>query len=203
MYYTWKSNGIVSCCSLFTPKRRYLVENPGYRPAWNAFEHVGAKLTPVDVDEGGVNIDLIEDLVKKQQVKAVFLTPHHQYPTTVTLSLARRFQLIELSNRYGFTVIEDDYDNEYHFCQRPVMPLSSFENIQNYVYIGTLSKLIASAVRVCYIVSNPDFILQIGKLCKIVDLQGDAIMEQSILDLIVSSDIRRHQKRMLTHYQAK
>lgn len=180
-----------------------LVENPGYRPAWNTFEHVGARLIPVNVDNDGINVDLIEDIVKKERVKAIFLTPHHQYPTTVTLSLARRFQLIELSNRYEFTIIEDDYDNEYHFNQRPIMPISSFEGIRNYVYIGTLSKLIAPAVRVGYIVSNPDFILQIGRLRKMVDLQGDAIMEQSILDLIISGDIRRHQKRMLTHYQAK
>ena len=180
-----------------------LVENPGYRPAWNVFEHVGAKLIPVNVDDDGINVDQIENIAKKERIKAVFLTPHHQYPTTVTLSLARRFQLVELSNRYRFTIIEDDYDNEYHFNQRPIMPVSSFEGLHNYVYIGTLSKLIAPAVRVGYIVSNPEFILQIGKLRKIVDLQGDAIMEQSILDLIISGDIRRHQKRMLAHYQAK
>ena len=180
-----------------------LVENPGYRPAWNVFEHVGARLIPVNVDEDGINLEQIENIAKKERIKAVFLTPHHQYPTTVTLSLSRRFQLVELSNRYGFTIIEDDYDNEYHFNQRPIMPVSSFEGLHNYVYIGTLSKLIAPAVRVGYVVSNPEFILQIGKLRKIVDLQGDAIMEQSILDLIISGDIRRHQKRMLAHYQAK
>lgn len=180
-----------------------LIENPGYSLAWDTFRHVGAQLIPVNVDEDGIDVDRIEAIVKEKPVKAILLTPHHQYPTTVTLSLARRFQLIELSNKYGFTIIEDDYDNEYHFSQRPIMPISSFEGIQNYVYIGTLSKLIAPAIRVGYIVSNPEFVAKIGKLRKIVDLQGDAIMEQSILDLMLSGDIRRHQKRMLVHYQAK
>lgn len=180
-----------------------LIENPGYSLAWDTFRHVGAQLIPVNVDEDGIDVDRIEAIVKEKPVKAILLTPHHQYPTTVTLSLARRFQLIELSNKYGFTIIEDDYDNEYHFSQRPIMPISSFEGIQNYVYIGTLSKLIAPAIRVGYIVSNPEFVVKIGKLRKIVDLQGDAIMEQSILDLMLSGDIRRHQKRMLAHYQAK
>lgn len=180
-----------------------LVENPGYKPAWNTFEHVGAQLIPINVDKDGIDVGMIESIVQKESVKAIFVTPHHQYPTTVTMSLARRFRLIELSNRYNFTIIEDDYDNEFHFGQRPIMPISSFEGACNYVYIGTLSKLIAPAIRVGYIASSPQFIEQIGKLRKIVDLQGDAIMEQSILDLILSGDIRRHQKRMLSHYQTK
>lgn len=180
-----------------------LVENPGFKPAWETFKHVGAKLIPIPVDNEGIDVDMVERFVSKNVIKAIYVTPHHQYPTTVTLSLSRRLKLIELSNRYNFTIIEDDYDNEFHFNQRPVMPVSAHEGINNYVYIGTLSKLIAPAIRVGYAVSSPDFITKIGKLRKIVDLQGDTIMEQSILDLIVSGDIRKHQKRMLSYYEKK
>ena len=180
-----------------------LVENPGFKPAWETFQHAGARLVPVSVDEEGVDIDEIENVLKKGKVKAIYLTPHHQYPTTVTLSLARRLRLIELSNLYGFTIIEDDYDNEFHFGQRPVMPVSSLEGVNNYVYIGTMSKLIAPAIRIGYTVTSVGLIAKIGKLRKIVDRQGDTIMEQSILDLMISGDIRRHQKRMLNHYEKK
>lgn len=180
-----------------------LIENPGFRSAWETFIHAGAKLIPISVDEEGINTDEIEEVLQKQRVKAIHITPHHQYPTTVTLSLSRRLKLIELSNTYQFTIIEDDYDNEYHFGQRPVMPLSAYEGVDNYVYVGTLSKLIAPAIRIGYIYSSPDLIKQVGQLRKIIDKQGDSFMEQAILELIDSGNISRHKKRMVNHYLEK
>ena len=180
-----------------------LVENPGFKPAWEVFKHAGARLISIPVDNEGIDVHAIEDFVSKTRFKAIYLTPHHQYPTTVTLSLSRRLKLVELTNKYDFIIIEDDYDNEFHFSQRPVMPISAHEEINNYVYVGTLSKLIAPAIRVGYVVSSSNFIAKIGKLRKIIDTQGDAIMEQSILDLMISGDIRKHQKRMLNHYEKK
>ena len=189
--------------SLLEKGDNILIENPGYKPAWEAFKRAGATLIPVPVDNNGIIVDMIADIAQRKPIKAVYLTPHHQYPTTVTLSLARRLQLIELSNKYNFTIIEDDYDNEFHFGQRPIIPISAYEETNNYVYIGTLSKLIAPAVRIGYVVSSPDFIAKVGKLRKIIDIQGDTIMEQSILDFIISGDMRRHHKRMLNYYKTK
>ena len=83
------------------------------------------------------------------------------------------------------------------------MPISAHEEVINYVYIGTLSKLIAPAIRVGYIYSSTNFIDKVGKLRKIIDMQGDNIMEQSILELINSGDIRRHHKRMASYYLEK
>jgi GntR family transcriptional regulator/MocR family aminotransferase len=180
-----------------------LIENPGFRPAWEAFRHAGAVLIPINADDEGIKTDEVAVALRTHSVKAIHLTPHHQYPTTVTLSLQRRLQLIEWSKAYGFTIIEDDYDNDYHFGQRPIMPVSAYEGVYDYVYIGTLSKLIAPAIRVGYLYSSVDLIQKVGKLRKIIDYQGDNIMEQAVLELINAGDIQRHKKRMVNYYLEK
>jgi GntR family transcriptional regulator/MocR family aminotransferase len=181
-----------------------LIENPGYKPAWDTFQNAGAKLLPVNVDKDGLVVEEVEEYLKNgTTIKAIYVTPHHQFPTTVTLSLKRRLQLIDLSNRYGFYIIEDDYDNEFHFGQRPILPLSSFETARNYIYIGTLSKIVAPALRIGYLVSSVEIIQKVGKHRKMIDVQGDNIMEEAVLQLINDGDIKRHLKRTNLIYKAK
>jgi len=182
-----------------------MIENPGYQPAWNAFERAGAKLLPVGVDKEGLIIeDMTAHLKSGKKIKALYITPHRQYPTTVTLSLQRRLELIRLSNQYGFTIIEDDYDNEFHFGYRPVLPLASFPELENYVYIGTMSKVVAPALRIGYLISSDiALISKVGSLRKIMDVQGDAIMEQAVLQLISDGTIKRHLKKATHYYRNK
>jgi len=190
---------------LFVKGDYAIIENPGYKPAWSAFENAGAKLLPVRVDKDGLLIDdVISYLKSGKKVKAIYVTPHRQYPTTVTLSLKRRLELISLSNKFGFTIIEDDYDNEFHFGYRPVLPLSSFTELKNYVYIGTMSKVVAPALRIGYLASNNSALIEkVGCLRKIIDVQSDSIMEQAVLQLIKDGTIKRHIRKSTHHYKAK
>lgn len=191
--------------SLLTIGDKVIVEDPGYQPAWQAFEYAGAELLPVSVDEDGIETETIEKLLNQHQdIKAIYITPHRQYPTTVTLSLAKRLKLIELSNQYNVTIIEDDYDNEFHFGYRPILPVSSFPELNNYVYIGTLSKVVAPALRIGYLATkNRDLLKKIGSLRKIIDVHGDVIMEQAVLQLIKEGAVKKHIKKATVHYKNK
>lgn len=191
--------------SLLTSGDYVIVEDPGYQPAWQAFEYSGAQLLPVSVDEEGINVQHIEELLSQHKnIKAIYVTPHRQYPTMVTLSLSRRIRLIELANQYNITIIEDDYDNEFHFGYRPILPISSFPELNNYVYIGTLSKVVAPALRIGYLATkNQDLLKKIGRLRKIIDVHGDVIMEQAVLQLIKEGAVKKHIRKATAHYKNK
>ena len=189
---------------LFTKGDYVMIENPGYKPAWEAFENAGAVLLPVNVASDGLNVEEFEAHLKKHNnIKAIYVTPHHQFPTTVTMSLKKRLKLIELSNQYGFTIIEDDYDNEFHFGQRPILPISSYSNAQNFIYIGTLSKIVAPALRIGYLASSAEIVQKVAKHRKMIDVQGDNIMEEAVLHLINEGKIKRHLKKTNLIYKAK
>lgn len=190
---------------LFSKGDYVIIENPGYKPAWDAFEQTGAKLLPASVDKDGLIIDDVLAYLKvHKNIKVIYVTPHRQYPTTVSLSLKRRLELIKLSNKYGFTIIEDDYDNEFHFGYRPILPLSSVVELNNYVYIGTMSKVVAPALRIGYLVSSDATLIEkVGRLRKIIDVQGDSIMEQAVLQLVKDGTIKRHIKKATNHYKSK
>lgn len=179
------------------------VEGVGYRPAWEAFRRQGAQLVPLPVDEHGLVVDALATALEATPLRAVYVTPHHHYPTTVTLSAPRRLQLLELARRHRFAIVEDDYDHEFHYEGRPVLPLASADQAGVVVYIGTLAKILAPGLRLGYLVAPPDVLERMADHRFYVDRQGDATVEHAVAQLLEDGEVQRHARRVRRAYLAR
>lgn len=180
-----------------------IVGDTNYFYADHTFITAGAKLQRVKVDDHGIDVDEIEKLCRRKKIKAMYITSHHHYPTTVTLTGSRRIKLLSLAEKYGFIIIEDDYDYDFHYLSSPILPLISADTKGMVVYVGTLSKTISPAIRTGYIVAPQNLILELCRLRQVVDTQGDPIMELALTELFREGSIRRHMKKVLRTYHAR
>ncbi|MCB9545372.1 MAG: PLP-dependent aminotransferase family protein [Myxococcales bacterium] len=174
------------------------VEALGYRPAWAALAATGARLVPLPVDADGLVVDALP-----AGLRAIYLTPHHQYPTTVTLPAARRLALLQHATAHGVALIEDDYDHEFHYEGRPVLPLASADAGGVVLHCGTLSKVFAPGLRLGYVVAPPPVIEAMARWRTVIDRQGDALGETAIAELLGDGELPRHIRRMRRIYQER
>jgi GntR family transcriptional regulator/MocR family aminotransferase len=189
--------------ALIRPGDVVAVEHPGYRPAWEAFKQAGAAIVPIPVDQRGLDVRALGRVVARRPIRAIYVTPHHQFPTTVTLAAPRRLQLLELARRERFAVIEDDYDHEFHYRGSPVLPLASIDRAGVVAYVGTLSKVLAPGLRIGFIAAPPDLIERVVAYRSLIDLQGDHVVETAVADLFADGLIQRHVRKMRRVYRAR
>jgi GntR family transcriptional regulator/MocR family aminotransferase len=122
----------------------------------------------------------------------VYVTPHHQYPTTVSLKAARRLALLAFARTEKIAIIEDDYDHEFHYDGRPVLPLASADRYGVVVYFGTLSKILAPGLRIGYLVAPPAVLRRAAAIRSLIDSQGDFATEAAVATLIDDGELQRH-----------
>lgn len=172
-----------------------IVGKPNYPLANKTFKETEANLIEVDVDENGIDTTAIENICKRKKINALYVIPHHHYPTTVTLSVERRMKLLELSQQYSFAIIEDDYDYDYHYTSSPYLPLASGNHNGNVIYIGSFSKILDPSLRIGFMVAPKNFIEQCTALRKIIDAGGDGYMQNALASLIKDGELKRHLKK--------
>lgn len=167
------------------------------------FQQAGARLLTIPVDGDGIVVDELEQLCRRQPIRMVYVTSHHHYPTTVALCTARRMQLLRLAETYGFIIFEDDYDYDFHYPGKPLLPLASADRAGRVLYCGSFTKAISPAFRVGYLVGPEDAIRRLAQLRRIIDRQGDTMLENAIADLLQSGIIQRYLRKALRAYRQR
>jgi GntR family transcriptional regulator / MocR family aminotransferase len=182
---------------LLGPGDAVAVEGVGYRPAWAALSHRGARLVPVPVDDEGMDVDRLAELAAvAPDLRAVYLTPQHHYPTTVVLSARRRAALLNLARQRRLCIIEDDYDHEFHYEGRPALPLISGDEEGRVLYVGSLAKILAPGLRIGFVVGPRAVIDRLAEERALVDRHGPPVLEAAVADLLEEGEVARHARRV-------
>jgi GntR family transcriptional regulator/MocR family aminotransferase len=174
------------------------MEDPGYFGASIAFANAGARIIPVPVDEQGLSVSAGTKMCAA--TKGVFLTPGHQYPLGMTMSLERRMALLKWASRAGAFIIEDDYDSEYRFEGRPVPALQSFDRNANVIFVGTFTKLLFPSLRLGYVVLPPQLVDCFLGFRTQTDFCSLNLDQAVLCDFIAAGHLGRHLRRMRDLY---
>jgi len=186
--------------TLISPGDTVVVEALTYPPAREAFRRAGAEIASVGVDDQGLVPDDLERVCRRKRVRAVYVTPHHHFPTTVPMTPGRRMRLMLLASQFGFAIVEDDYDHDFHFTHQPMLPLAAFDDEGRVIYVGSLSKLLSPSLRLGYVSAPKALTERLGCEVMIVDRQGDPAMESAIAEFIDAGELHRHTRKMMRLY---
>ncbi|OCQ97705.1 aspartate aminotransferase [Nostoc sp. MBR 210] len=187
---------------LINPGDCIAVEDPGYLSARRAFLAQGANLFPVGVDQLGLIVHHLTTGIIPN-IKLVYVTPSHQFPTGATLSLTRRLELLAWAKKSGVMIIEDDYDSEYRYGERPIPALQGLDQGNSVIYVGTFSKVLFPALRLGYLVLPPDLIPIFARGKWLADRQCSLLEQYALTDFITEGHLERHIRRMRSLYDGR
>lgn len=177
-----------------------LVENPCYIEAKNSFLATKAKVESVEVDEEGLKVAKIP---KDSKAKLVYVTPSHQYPLGVTMSLSRRLALLDWAKQNQAWIIEDDYNSEYRYAGRPLASLQGLDNAGRVIYVGTFSKTIFPSLRIGCVVLPPELVEVFTAARALNDVHSSTIDQAILAEFISEGHFARHIRRMRTLYETR
>jgi len=185
---------------LIDPGDHAVVEDPCYPAARHVLQAAGARLLPVPVDEHGLRTDA---LPARARTRLAFVTPSHQFPLGGVMPIARRHALLQWAMRRRAYVIEDDYDGEFRYGQRPIDALQSLDGAGTVVYVGTFSKALSPQLRLGYMVLPPALVDVFRRAKRVTDRHAPTLDQLALAALIESGAYERHIRRMRREHERR
>jgi GntR family transcriptional regulator/MocR family aminotransferase len=191
----------LSCRLLLDAGDPAWIEDPGYLGARGALLAAGARLVPVPIDGEGIDVDA--GARTSGDARLVYVTPSHQFPLGVTMSLARRLTLLAWAARAGAWVLEDDFDSEFRYAGRPVAAMQGLDAAGRVVYLGTFSKTMFPALRAGYLVVPAALVDAFTVAVRLTGHQVAADLQAALADFIVDGHFAAHVRRMRALYASR
>ena len=174
------------------------LEDPGFLGARAALTAAGAQLIPVPVDGDGLNP--AAGIARCANPRLIYVTPSHQYPLGMTLSLSRRLELLRFAGKTGAWIVEDDYDSEFRYLGQPLAALQGLDTEQRVIYVGTFSKVLFPSARIGYIISPPDLVDAFVHARSVGGHQSQTLDQAVLADFISAGHFARHIRKMRKLY---
>lgn len=186
---------------LLDPGDPVWAEDPGYVGARGALLAAGARITPAPVDREGLDVAAGRRLAPTARMAVV--TPSHQFPTGVTMSLGRRLALLEWASETGAWIVEDDYDSEFRYSGRPLEALQGLDRAGRVLYVGTFSKALFPALRLGYLAATPDLLDVLLAARRFIDVHPPLLEQLALADFLAQGHYTRHLRRMRRLYRER
>lgn len=178
-----------------------IIEDPGYVGARSALQAAGIRLMPVKVDRDGLRVELLSK--KRLKAKLIYVTPSHQFPLGVVLTLAKRLELLEWAQQNSAWILEDDFDSEYRFQSKPIPALQGLDQNGRVIYIGTFSKVLFPSLRLGYLIVPEDLLDSFVAARWISDRCSPMVEQAALADFIAEGHFASHIRRMRTLYMER
>lgn len=171
------------------------VEALGYPPAMSAFQSAGADIVGIKQDKQGICPEHLEAVIGQGNIRLIYLTPLHQYPTTVTLSVGRRMKIYQLAAKHKIPIIEDDYDHEFHYRCQPLAPLASEDPEQLVIYLSTFSKIMFPGARIGLMAVNKTLAKAVEEYRLMICHKSNVLMQSALARWMQQGGFERHLRR--------
>ncbi len=184
---------------LLSPGDAVWMEDPGYSPTYQTLAAVGARIIPTSVDHAGLIV--AAGVERAPTARMAIVTPSHQYPLGVTLSLGRRLELLQWAREAGAWILEDDYASEFRYSGPPLRSLQGLDGGERVIYLGTLNKSLFPGLRMGFLVAPRALAPALAAARQLIDRQPSTITQAIVLDFMQSGQFASHIRRRRLAYR--